>query len=281
MLDRLAYATRSMILAAVPSGARVLEAPTTLPRRNAGDSSVITFKAVRGPSLSRSERLDLDLPTSLLWTIANPEALDRVGVHLSGVRRWTDLDASPTAEAARDALQLVLEDAVIGPALLPGVAFAAVGTDSIRMTGAVGSMYGHEALGAGVTLTAETMQPCTAVTGKARAVLEVSAYAHGTAPVAKQLLADVEVALRGDDVDLIESETGCIFERHPVGNIVDLDGLAGAEWESRAVVRLAVYLRAMRATAIETIESVSFDQVRASTPAGITGGIATFEVTDT
>ena len=280
MIDRLRYAARALVLAAHPTGVQCVWDPSTFPRSPTTGGSIVTVKIARGPSRSQSQRIDRDTPTSLLWTIAALTANSRVGLRVSSVQRHTDLGAAPTAETARDALLAVLNAAVIGPALLPGVTSAAVGTDSIRLTGGAGTLYDASALGPGVTLTTEASAYAQLSTGHANALLEVQAYAEGRAPAAVALLMELEAALRGADVDEIEEITGCTFARHPAGEIVDLTDMAGAEWESRAVVRLAVHLRTMRAVAIETIEGVTYDRLRMSTLTGPDVGPDAFTADD-
>jgi hypothetical protein len=254
MIPRLRYALRSLILAAHPSNVTAVRADATFPRSPSAGGDLVTYRIVRGPSRTQSQRVVLDLPTSLLLTFAAPVENTRIGLRLSDVARYADLGAAPSATDARDALSAVLSEAVIGPALLPGVTVADVSTEQIRLTGAAGTMWEPEAIGSGLTLTAETTQFAQCLTARARAVVELEAY---SATDARGLLMEIEAALRGVAVDSVEHATGAIFERHPVGEIVNLDALAGPAWESRAVVRIAVSLRTLRAEALESIETVS------------------------
>lgn len=254
MIPRLRYALQRLILAAHPSGVTAVRADATYPRSPSTGGDLVTYRIVRGPSRTQSQRVDRDLPTSILLTFdASPAANARVGVRLSGTARYADLGAAPTATDARDALGAVLRAAVVGPALLPDVTITDVGADSLRLTGVVGSLWDPSVIGSGMTLTTETTAYVQCLTGRAVATVELDAY---SATDARGLLMEIESALRGLAVDAIEDETGAIFARHPVGEIVNLDALAGPEWESRAVVRIAVSLRTLRAEALEHIETV-------------------------
>lgn len=268
MIDRLRYAVRALVLAAHPTGVQCVWDPSTYPRSPTTGGSIVAARIARGPSLDQSHLFDADAPTSLLWTIADPVASSRVGLRVAGVPRTADLDASPTAADARDALLDVLTDAVLGPALLPGVTAAAVGAASIRLTGAPGTLYAPLAIGSGVLLAVESSTYAQHATGRASATIELAAFAQGRAPSAIALLAQVESALRGYDVDAIESVTGVTFARHAAGEIVDLTAMAGADWESRAVVRIALHLRSMRAVPISDIGGVDVDRLRLSAPGG-------------
>jgi len=252
VIPRLRYALQSLILAAHPTGVIAVRADATYPSRT--DADRITYRIARGPSRTQSQRVDRDLPTSLLLAFADPVADARLGLRLSSTARYADLGAAPTATEARGALGTVLRTALVGPALLPGVTITDVGTDALRLTGAAGTMWDPEVIGSGLTLTTESSAYVQCLTGRANAVVELEAYAAGTD--ATSLLMEIESALRGIAVDVIEDVTGAIFARHPVGEIVNLDALAGPAWESRAVVRLAVSLRTLRAEALESIESV-------------------------
>jgi hypothetical protein len=280
VIDRLRYAVRQLVLAAHPSGVQCVWDPSTYPRSPTTGGSIVTAKIMRGPTRSQSQRVDRDVPTSMLCTIASPTANTRIGLRVSSVQRHTDLGAAPTTETARDALLGVLNEATIGPALLPGVTAAAVGADAIRLTGAIGTLYDASALGPGVTLATEASTYVQLSTGRANALIELQAYAQGRAPVALELLGEVDAALRGIDVDAIEEITGCTFARHTAGDIVDLTAMAGAEWESRAAVRLAVHLRSMRAVAIEQIEGVDMDRLRLSALGGSDVGPDAFAADD-
>ena len=264
MIDRLRYAARSLALLAHPSAA-VVWAPSTYPRSPSTGGDVITIRAARGPSRAQSLLLDRDTPTSLLLTVPTIAADDRIGLRVADVRRTVDVASGTAATVARDALlaELVLAD--VGPALLPGVTAAAVGTDQIRLTGAAGTMHEPQALG--LTLAVESAAYAQLSTARASALLEVTAYSATRAPDAHGVLMNLEAALRGYDVDAIEDETGCIFARHPAGEIVDLTALAGPTWESRAVVRIAVSLRTTRAVEIYQIDAVGIDTIRTS-PSG-------------
>lgn len=280
MIDRLRLAVRRMILAAHPADVTAVWAPSTFPRSPGADRAIITAQCVRGPTLAQSERRRMTLPTSLLVTIASPTDNARMGLRLSGVQRYADLGAGETATSARDALLDVLTEPLDAEALLPGVTVAGVGADSIRLTGAPGTMYEPEAIGPGLTYATESSVRARCLTGRAQAVLEVTAYAGGRAPIAQELLSGVETALRAPTVDAIEQDTGVIFGRHSLGDIVDLTALAGPEWESRAVARIAVSLRAMRAEEIETINTLSMSRLRTSAPGGTDAGPDAFSVSD-
>ncbi len=248
MIDRLRYAARALCRAAVPT-AEAVWAPSTYPHGVDAGSVVLACRAARGPTLARTQRIAQDTPTSILLTVGSPGASDRFGLRVADVLRFAD-------SGGRDALLAELQDPVRGPALLPGVTAAGVSTDGIRLTGAAGTLYEPEAVGA-VTLTIESTVYAELATGPASVVLEVECWAGARAPIAQSVLLDVSSALRGQDIDEIEEISGCTFGRHPVGDVVDLTALSGPTWESRAVVRIAVSLRSTRASVIEQITSVT------------------------
>ena len=252
-IDRLRYAVTALVETA--TGATAIWARTEWPRSPSTGANVIAVHAARGPSLRETERYSTDAPTSLLWTVAAPVADTRIGIMLAGIQVHADLPGAVDATIARDALLAALE---LSPRLLPGVTVAAVSTDSIRISGAIGTLYDPDVFGSGCTLTTETTEHAQIVTGRAHAMLELEAFASGSAPTAQQLLGDVALALRGFDIDAIEEATGCTIARHFAGDVVDLTQQAGDTWQSRASQRLAVHLRGYRAVGIETITAATW-----------------------
>lgn len=279
--DRIRVAACALITSATEARAVWARKAGVFPKRFGDEGAVITCRIARGPTLRQSERLSVETPTSVLWTIADPVAETRVGIRAADVQVHADLGLAPDAEAARDALYDTLVFDTLGPALLPDVAITQVGTDSIRLSGALGSLYCAEAFGSGASLAIETYETAQAVTGRAEAILEFAAFGASDGAEANDLLGELALALRSLDVDVIETQTGVDFARHPAGDIVDLTSTVGATWESRAVVRVAVHLRLYRAVPIEAAQAVSFDRVRVTRADGTGAGIPVFDQADT
>jgi len=249
-LDRVKAA--AMQLVGQTTSALGMWAPVQFPRRPSSDQDVITARMVRGPEIRGTRTFCQDEPLVVTWSIVAPLANRRYGVSLAGTRFFTDASAAPTDAEVRDALVSSIE-----PRLLPNVSITPGGTGDIVFSSASpGRLYCPMAFGSGASVSITDSADAEITTGNARCLLEFQAYSAGPGLGAQAAIADLICGLDSYDVSQLRHILGIAFEG-PAGDVVDLTGLAGTEWESRASVRIPVVLRSYRAVPVESIESIS------------------------
>lgn len=271
--DRIKRAAIELItLTTVGTGAVAAWAPAQhYPQRPSSGVPVVTATLQRGPEIRHSRVLSSCEPTDLRWSIT-PTADTLVGLSLAGVR-FTVETGSLAADAVRDALLAILQ---ADTRLIPGVTAAADGGDGISLTGAIGTMYTPCPIGPGAAIAVNAETTAEVETANARALLEFQAYASGPGIAAQGLLSRLTGSLKRSDILASRFRLGVAFEG-PAGDMVDLQGLAGPQWESRASVRLPVTLRSYSAAAVDDIATVS-TTLQARTPDGGNAGPPEFTV---
>jgi len=177
-----------------------------------------------------------------------------VGIDVTGARWTVAGQGGDTLTDVRDRLLAALVPATE----LPGVSTSAFGSDSIDFSasGVVGRLWRPVAIGASaVTVTTDANARVT--TGTVRGELEIQAYADGRGLEAQELLGDVVSGLASPDVVEARQRWGISFPGR-AGDIIDLTTLAGADWQSRASVRVPVAARAYRAVSLLPITEVHY-----------------------
>lgn len=244
-VQRAAVATTQLLAGA---GVRVLWAPSEFPRRTA-DGATITIRPVRGPLLGPPDVLSSEEATLLRWEIGTPVEDELVGLHLSGAT-W-GVTATDDAEGTRDALL-----ALFTGETFPGVEITADGTDSIIFDtdDVPGLLWRPRAFGDDVTVAAVEAVTCEVATASAELTLELQAFAAGRGMSALALLSEVASGWALDASIAIRTQWGVSLRS--IGELIDITSIAGATWESRASMRIAVSTRSYTALPIGRIESV-------------------------
>lgn len=248
--DRIQRAVVGMVSYLADAEPLVLWAPSHFPRRSDG-VSVVTARAVRGPLVRPASVMSSNEPTILTWVIAAPAEGDRVGVSITGAQWTVDVPAMGTAETVRDAL---LE--LFTPEILPGVTVSDSGTDTIVFDAddVPGLLWRPQGIGPGVTVTATEVVPCEIATATAEVVVELQAYASGRGLSALSILADVAGGVHLEGAIERRNTTGVSLIN--VSELIDLTSIAGADWESRASMRMTLGVRSYKARTIDIIDTV-------------------------
>lgn len=240
---------------AATTGAVGVWSPSNYPRAPGDGSAVITAKIARGPNLIGLRSFMSAEPTTVTWTVTGASAGDLVGIGLTSARWAYEVQVGDTDTDARDGL-LALFSA--DSRQLPGVTVSASGADSIVFdsAGAVGALWRSSAIGPStvVSVVDSNAVDCEVTTGRAEMLLELQAYASA-GPDAASVLADLLGGLVSYDVMATRERLGVIFGG-AAGDVVDLTAIAGADFESRASVRISAAMRTYRAVAVDTADTI-------------------------
>jgi hypothetical protein len=201
----------------------------------------------------------------LIWRTSGAATAARVGLALTGARWYEDVLGGDTDTTVRDRLLAQLTAPTGEPAILPGVAITADGTDGIKLdaTGTAGLLWGARAVGpAAVTVSPTSTIHSEVMTGTARCTVEFQAFSRGGQGVeAQELLGALGGSLRSDSMIAIRDAYGVTFGG-PLSEPIDLTALAGADWESRASARLTVHVRSYHVIPIAPIETATVSGVQ-------------------
>lgn len=250
-------------LAAVHPGARVLWAPSEWPRAADGTDLVLTARLLSGPDstpVGGAARPVWELPLTAVARIL-PGAAGAAGsdvmLRASGRAFEYAIDALDDVEAVRDGL---IAATAAGPGPLVSATFEPVDDDEILISALdVGDLYdlGVSAAATGlIELEVLTTETAAVQVADVSALVELQAWTGsryprgGAASALSRLIATLLLPTAQAELDRYGLAVTI------VDRIVPIDGLAGPQWESRAVLSVRVGMLSVAAEAPLTIARV-------------------------
>lgn len=252
--DRVEAAVIGCIRVLGPAGIDAVWSRSLYPHRSS-DNPVCTAKIVRGPWNRTPDVTEIDAPTVVRLTMPPVVRVGaRVGIAMTGAK-WSIDTTSTDVTEARDAL-IDLFSTEQGAEYLPGVTLTAVSTDMIDFDadGVPGLLFSPVSIGVGAIVEVLDAIPCEVSTAIARCVVEVQAYANGGGSDALAILGAINGAMEMSRAVELRHALGVTY--HGCEEPVDLTGIAGADWESRASTRWQMTVRSYVAHPVDIIEIV-------------------------
>lgn len=253
-LDRMEAGIRSTIMTILGvSGAAVLWAPTEYPRE-LQPATAVSLSVIGGPTNIDSQARRSPELHATSGTLTLSGAAGRVYIGCSGAQWWYDVASGEDVSDARDAVIVLLEE--LGHRVYATVAPS--GLDAITLVADdAWSLYGMVVSGP-VTLVEDVTvfaQPTTSDVIVRVGVQVFSSSRYPSTGALASLSAILGSLPRASSCEALGQYGIAISGTHTPP--VDLSGIAGASWESRAAANIDIRMTSYAADALDTIDSVA------------------------